>query len=171
MISTTAIDVNASPELVFRLAADVERWPDLLPHYASARLERIARDGSRVVRFAARREFVPWLGLGLPLAWRAATSNDPETLTLRFVHLGGATAGMEVTWRIEPRAGGSHVEIEHRFRPRLEIWARLVDRLLIGPVAGRTLAAFRSIAEAATAAEANAAEADRGREPIGGVRA
>ena len=37
MRSTIGIDVAAPAELVFRLARDVERWPDLLPHYVAAR--------------------------------------------------------------------------------------------------------------------------------------
>jgi ribosome-associated toxin RatA of RatAB toxin-antitoxin module len=148
VISTTAIDVSAPPDLVFRLAADVTRWPDLLPHYVAARVERVAADGSRVVRFVARREIGRGLAPGLRVAWRARTSSDPATRRLQFAHIGGATAGMAVTWRIDPRDGGSHVEIEHRFGPRLAIWAPIVERLFVAPIAARTLATFKAIAEA-----------------------
>ena len=37
-------------------------------------------------------------------------------MRLRFVHIGGATGGMDVTWRIEPTDTGSRVSIEHQFR-------------------------------------------------------
>jgi hypothetical protein len=61
---------------------------------------------------------------------------------------------MDVTWRIEPTAEGSHVEIEHDFRPRLRPWARVVDALFTRPISRRTLASFKAIAEAVESARA-----------------
>ena len=150
MRSTIGIDVEAPAELVFRLARDVERWPELLPHYVAARAPApCGDDGRLVVRFVARRPLVPLLGLGMPVAWRAVTWSEPETLRLRFVHRGGATGGMDVTWRIaDAGEGRCRVEIEHDFRPRIPGWAWLIDRAFTRPIAGRTLAAFRAIAEA-----------------------
>jgi hypothetical protein len=55
---------------------------------------------------------------------------------------------MDVTWRIEPAPAGCRVSIDHEFRPRLPGWAALVDRLFTRPIAGRTLATFRDLAEA-----------------------
>ena len=152
MKSSIGIDVAAPPELVFRLARDVERWPRLLPHYVAAHREGPPdADGRLVVRFVARRPLLPVLGLGLPVAWRSLTWSEPDDYRLRFVHRGGATNGMDVTWRIEPDdASGrtSRVEIEHDFRPRVPGWAWLLDRLFTRPIAGRTLATFRALAEA-----------------------
>ncbi|HXI80222.1 MAG TPA: SRPBCC family protein [Verrucomicrobiae bacterium] len=151
MRSTIGIDVAAPPELVFRLARDVERWPRLLPHYVSTRRETPPdADGRLLVRFVARRTLVPVLGLGVPVAWRSLTWSEPDRCRLRFVHRGGATNGMDVTWRIEP-AGAGHercrVEIDHDFRPRVPGWAWLVDRLFTRPIARRTLETFRALAE------------------------
>jgi aromatase len=146
--STIATEVAASPQLVFRLAHDVERWDRLLPHYLRSRAVGPRRDGSVVVEFIARRAIVERLGIGLPVAWRARTWSDPATLRLRFVHIAGATKGMDVTWRIEPSGAGSRISIEHDFRPRLAVFARFVDRAFTRPIAGRTLAAFRAMAEA-----------------------
>jgi aromatase len=158
--STIGIDIAAPADLVFRLAGDVERWPDLLPHYVSAR----RRDGEPgpagrlLVAFVARRPLIPVLGLGLPVAWRSLTWSEGAEHRLRFVHRGGATAGMDVTWRIEDRPGGGcRVEIEHDFRPRVPGWAALVDRLFTRPIAGRTLATFRTLAEAIAAGDPSAA--------------
>ena len=152
MKSSIGIDVAAPPDLVFRLARDVERWPRLLPHYVAARREGPPdADGRLLVRFVALRTFLPVLGLGLPVAWRSLTWSEPDGRRLRFAHRGGATNGMDVTWRIEPdNATGrtSRVEIEHDFRPRVPGWAWLLDRLFTRPIAGRTLATFRALAEA-----------------------
>ena len=147
MRNTLAIEVAAPPDLLFRIAHDVERWPRLLPHYVAARVMDRAADGSLVVAFVATRPLIPLLGLGLPVAWRSRTWNEPSQLGLRFRHLGGATNGMDVTWRIEPVGGGSRVSIDHEFRPRVPGWAWFIDRLFTRPIASRTLATFRDLAE------------------------
>jgi Polyketide cyclase / dehydrase and lipid transport len=154
MKSTIAIEIAAPAELVFRLARGVERWPDLLPHYVEAKRQRPPDERGRLlVRFAARRRLVPWLGLGVPVTWQAWTWSESDARRLRFLHRGGATDGMDVTWRIEERgSAGSHVEIEHVFRPRVPAWAAFVDRGFTRPIAGHTLRTFRAIAEAAAAA-------------------
>jgi ribosome-associated toxin RatA of RatAB toxin-antitoxin module len=148
MRSTISIAIDAPPELVFGLAREIQQWPAMLPHYVAVRILDQRPDGSFLARFVARREFVPALGLGFPVAWRARCWNDPAALQLRFRHVGGGTAGMDVTWRLERAASGCRVSIEHEFTPRIRPWATLVDRLFVQPIAGRTLAAFKAIAEA-----------------------
>ena len=148
MRSTVEVDVAAPPRLVFELARDVERWPSLLPHYLDMRVLERHADGAVTARMVAVRSIVRQLGYGLPVAWRARTWSIEPELQLRFVHLGGATAGMDVTWRIEPTPTGCHVSIEHRFDPPLPGWAAFVNRLFVRPIATRTLATFKAIAEA-----------------------
>ena len=147
MHSTIAVDVAAPPALLFTLARDVRRWERLLPHYARSRSLEERPDGSTVVDFVARRPLIGMLGLGLPVAWRARTWSEPADLRLRFRHVAGATKGMDVTWRIEPAAGGSRVSIDHDFRPRVPLFAAFVDRAFTRPIAGRTLATFKVLAE------------------------
>jgi hypothetical protein len=151
MHSTIATDIAAPAALVFALARDPLRWQHLLPHYARSQAVEHRPDGSVVVEFVARRPLpvVGVLGLGLPVAWRARTWNEPATLRLRFVHVAGATRGMDVTWRIEARGDRAClVAIDHDFRPRIAPFAPFVDRAFTRPIAGRTLATFRAIAEA-----------------------
>jgi ribosome-associated toxin RatA of RatAB toxin-antitoxin module len=148
MHSTITIDVTAPPELIFSLARDVERWELLLPHYARSRARERRADGSLVVDFVARRPLVGLFGIGLPVTWRSRTWNEPAAHRLRFAHVAGATKGMDVTWRIEAVGGGSRVSIDHDFQPRLPLFAAFVDRAFTRPIAGRTLATFKAIAEA-----------------------
>lgn len=153
MKSEIGIDVDAPASLVFALAHDVERWATLLPHYA--RSSAVARHpgGEVVVDFVARRSLVRVLGLGIPVAWRARTSNDPASMRLFFVHVAGATKGMDVTWRIEPRGDGAcRVAISHAFTPAMPGFASFVDRAFTRPIAGRTLATFKALAEAVQSA-------------------
>jgi hypothetical protein len=55
---------------------------------------------------------------------------------------------MDVTWRIEATATGARVSIDHAFQSRLPGFAPFVDRAFIRPIAGRTLATFKALAEA-----------------------
>jgi len=148
MDSTISVDIAARPDLVFTLARDVQRWERLLPHYARSHPVERRPDGSLVVDFVARRPLIGLLGLGLPVTWRARTWNEPSAHRLRFIHVAGATKGMDVTWRIEATADGARVSIDHRFRPRMPGFARFVDVAFTRPIAGRTLATFKAIAEA-----------------------
>lgn len=153
MRSTISIDAVAPADLVFRLARDIERWPRLLPHYIAVRAVERRPDGSLVADMVARRPLVRLLGIGMPVAWRSRTWSEPATRRLRFVHLAGATRGMDVTWRIEPTTAGCRITIEHEFAPRVPGWAVFVDRAFTRPIAGRTLATFAAIAEALAADE------------------
>ena len=150
MHSEIAIDIDAPAAVVFALARDVERWATILPHYRRSTAIARRADDSLIVDFIARRPLIDVLGLGLPVTWRARTWNEPESLRLRFVHVAGATRGMDVTWRIEPRddGAGCRVTIEHDFRPRLPGFATVVERWFTRPIAGRTLDTFKALAEA-----------------------
>lgn len=160
MRSTIAIEIEAPARLVFDLARRVERWELLLPHYVRSRLLERRPDGAFVVEFVARRPLVVALGLGLPVAWRSRTWNEPARLELRFVHVAGATRGMDVTWHIEPSPAGCRVSIDHDFRPRVPGFAALVDRWFTRPIAGRTLTTFKALAEAVAETSARAPESD-----------
>ena len=159
MRSRIAIDIEALPDVVFGLARHVDRWERLLPHYARSRVVSARPDGSLLVAFVAVRRVIPLVGLGIPVAWRARTWNEPDGLRLRFVHVAGPTKGMDVTWHIEPTPAGCRVTIEHDFRPRFAPWAWFIDTFFTRPVAGRTLATFKAIAEAVDAAGAGSAPA------------
>ena len=150
MHSDIGIDIDAPAPLVFALARDVGRWSTLLPHYVRSRVVARRPDGSLIGDFVARRPLVPVIGLGLPVAWRSRIRDDPETRGLSFVHVAGATTGMNVTWRIEPARDGAscRVTISHDFSPRVPLVARFVDRFFTRPIAGRTLATFKALAEA-----------------------
>jgi ribosome-associated toxin RatA of RatAB toxin-antitoxin module len=153
--SETSIDIDAPPDLVFALAHDVERWSTLLPHYVRSRAVDHDAQGHAIVRFIARRQLVGVLGLALPVVWASRTWSEPEERRLHFEHVAGASRGMEVTWRIEPRGddGAScRVTISHLFSPRLPGFAWFVDRFFTQPIAGRTLATFKALAEAVQSA-------------------
>jgi ribosome-associated toxin RatA of RatAB toxin-antitoxin module len=152
--SEIGIDVDAPPRRIYELAARIERWAELLPHYRSVTVE--SHDGARVrARMIAVRRFGP---LNVPVSWTAEQWSDPADamdLQLRFHHVRGPTRDMHVTWHIRPRDGRTdraRVTIEHVFSRPLPFLGTdavpaFIDRLFVRPIAGRTLATFKTLAE------------------------
>ena len=152
MRTSIAIEIAAPARTVFDLARDVVAWPTLLPHYRSVTV-RSRNDGALVVDMRAIRRFGP---IPFPVGWRSRAWSEhdrDDDLRLRFVHVAGATRGMDVTWHITPRADDScAVSIVHEFERRLpligpNVFPRVIDRLFVQPIAGRTLATFKRLAE------------------------
>lgn len=151
MHTSISIEIDAPPEQVFEMARDLRRWPDLLPHYRRITIHG-QRDGRVVAQMVAVRSFGR---LPFPVTWRAeqwSEDSDPDDLRLRFRHVRGVTRGMDVTWHISPRGEGAVVTIEHHFRRSLPLigdqpFPWFVDRVFTRPIATRTLATFKRLAE------------------------
>jgi ribosome-associated toxin RatA of RatAB toxin-antitoxin module len=141
--------VRAPLEPMFALAAEVERWPDHLPHYRWVRfLERRADGG--VVEMAAWRPFGP---LRYPTWWVSEMIVDRAAHTVRYRHIRGITKGMDVLWSLLPRPDGLEVTITHWWDgPAWPLIRVPAASLVIGPVfihaiARRTLAGLARVAE------------------------
>jgi ribosome-associated toxin RatA of RatAB toxin-antitoxin module len=145
--------VHAPLSLVFEIVRDVEHWPAHLAHYRFVRFRDRASDGGGIVEMSANRPF----GLfNWPTWWlsemqvRDARGAAPA---VRFRHIGGITKGMDVEWRFESRAGGTHVELVHAWDgPRWPLIGVFAATVVIGPVfvhgiAMRTLAGLAKVAE------------------------
>ena len=136
--------MRAPYERVFVLAAEVERWPELLPHYRYVR--RIPDGSARHFEMGARRG-------PIPVRWRAIQRPIPERRTIEFVHTGGVTRGMAVAWRFEDRGDGLDVSIEHELKLAWPLIGDFAAERVIGPhfidaIAGRTLRRVKELAEA-----------------------
>lgn len=147
-----AIVVQAPPDRCFHVAADVERWPGILPHYRRVRFLRKEGFGTGLVEMAAYRSFGP---LRYPVWWVSEMRVEPERPAVLYRHVRGITTGMTVEWRFTPDdARGTRVEIVHEWAdgPRWPLVGRLVAKWVIGPVfihavAGRTLRGVKRAAE------------------------
>ena len=153
----TTIDerlVRAPLERIFALAAEVERWPALLPHYRYVRFLEHRADGGGIVDMSAYRPFglLHW-----PTWWRSRMRVHPPSGTaapaVRFTHIGGVTRGMEVEWSFRATADGTHVRILHVWDgPPIPAVGAAAATLVIGPVfvhgiASRTLEGLAGAAE------------------------
>jgi ribosome-associated toxin RatA of RatAB toxin-antitoxin module len=138
------IVIAAPAARIFDLAADVERWPERLPHY---RYVRRLPDPNGERRFAMGARRGP-----IPVCWEATQRPLPDQGVIEFTHTGGVTRGMQVAWRLVPRDGATEVSIEHRLELRWPLIGRFAAERVIGPhfvdaIAGRTLRRMRQLAE------------------------
>jgi ribosome-associated toxin RatA of RatAB toxin-antitoxin module len=152
--SSIGIRIAATPREVFELAHDVGRWAELLPHYIASTVQGRAT-GRTLARMIALRRFGP---VALPVMWRAICWSDdtaPADLQLHFRHVRGVTRGMTVTWHLraaDDPGDETDLQIVHDFSRPLplvgaDLLPRFVDRLFTRPIAARTLAEFKRLAE------------------------
>lgn len=141
----------APADIVFRVAADVERWPDILPHYRWVRFNERRGFGRGVVEMAAWRELpgpFRW-----PTWWKSHMEADPDEPVIRYQHIDGITTGMDVAWLFLPADDGTVVRITHEWDgPSWPLISRFAANRVIGPhfvsfIARRTLAGVCGEAE------------------------
>jgi ribosome-associated toxin RatA of RatAB toxin-antitoxin module len=145
--------VRAPVAAIFEIAADVERWPELLPHYRYVRFRERAGD-TGVVEMSANRPFGP---LAWPTWWLSLMEIQRPTggarPAIRFRHVGGITRRMEVEWSFVPMTEGTHVTVLHLWNgPSWPLIGTFAARAVIGPVfvhgiASRTLEGLARAAE------------------------
>ncbi|MGH7585374.1 MAG: type II toxin-antitoxin system RatA family toxin [Gemmatimonadales bacterium] len=141
--------IRAPAEVVFRHASEVERWPDILPHYRWVRVLG-RQDDAVLVEMAAWRPFGP---LRWPTWWLSEMRVDAGRSEVRYRHVRGVTTGMDVRWSVTEAPGGTLAEIVHDWTgPAWPLIGRPAADLVIGPVfihgiASRTLAGIGRAAE------------------------
>ena len=143
MIRTDDRVTTAPIDLVFRVAADVEQWPEILPHYRWVRFREKRGFGSGVVEMAAWREFFG--PLRYPTWWVSEMSTDPDEPVVRYRHVDGITRGMDVVWQFHAANHGTLVRIIHEWDgPSWPLIRGIAANAVIGPhfvsvIAQRTL--------------------------------
>ena len=141
---------RADPRKVYELAAAVEDWPRILPHYRWVRLVSRQSASTRTVDMAARRDVLG--SIGIPLRWTAEQRVYPAEMRIEFAHVGGITRGMHVTWTISPAGEATVlVRIRHVFAPRWLVPDALIHAVVgeyfVNGVARRTLRRICDLAQ------------------------
>jgi hypothetical protein len=151
MLTLDEITANAPPDVCFRIAADVEGWPDILPHYRWVRFKRKDGFAHGLVEMAAYRHFGP---IGYPTWWVSEMTHSREKGHVYYRHVDGITKGMDVRWEISGMQDGrTHMRIYHEWDgPAWPAVGGAAANLVIGPhfvsfIAGRTLAGIARAAE------------------------
>lgn len=153
MIVVDEQTVRAPRDEMFRIACDVLKWPDHLPHYRFVKFRQRSRDGGGLVEMSANRPFggpLDW-----PTWWLSEMSVDETIPNIRFKHVQGITTGMEVEWQFLLRGDPdvTHVRIVHAWDgPWWPLIGKVAALAVIGPVfihgiASRTLAGLARAAE------------------------
>jgi ribosome-associated toxin RatA of RatAB toxin-antitoxin module len=153
----TTIDeqvVRAPVDRIFAIAAEVEQWPRHLSHYRYVTMRERDGQGGGIVEMSANRPFGP---VNWPTWWLSQMEVRPPGAmaapAIRFKHVRGITAGMDVEWSFSPTREGTHVRILHVWNgPRWPLIATIAATMVIGPVfihgiASRTLAGLARAAE------------------------
>jgi ribosome-associated toxin RatA of RatAB toxin-antitoxin module len=141
--------IGASPARVFQAASEVERWPEILPHYRWVKMLEHRADGG-IVEMSANRPFGP---LNWPTWWVSEMWVDPARMEVRYRHIRGITRGMDVVWQVVPDGSGTRATIVHQWAgPSWPLIRRPAAELVIGPVfvhgiASRTLAGIAKSCE------------------------
>jgi len=156
---------HAPLDTIFELAADVERWPSLLPHYRYVRFLERRANGGGLVEMSANR---PFGAMDWPTHWTSLMSvarpGSQATPSIRFRHVRGVTTGMDVEWTFTPapgRAGDTLVRIVHVWNgPAWPLIGDIAARGVIGPVFIHGIAS-RTLAGLVRAAERRATDASR----------
>ena len=146
MQTETTIDIRGPLSRVVALAADVERWPHILPHYRWVTLLEGGGD-RKVVEMAARRGRIP-------VRWRAVQEIDRTGATpvIAYRHIWGVTCGMDVAWTFVEHPEGLRVAIRHDFDPPWPLVGPVIAERIIGPyfveaIARQTLGTIKRIVE------------------------
>ncbi|HET7274431.1 MAG TPA: SRPBCC family protein [Longimicrobiaceae bacterium] len=146
---------DAPVDVCFRAAADVERWPDILPHYRWVKFHRRDAFGTGRVEMAARRDFGP---LSYPVWWVSEMHLDERRPAVLYRHVDGVTTGMDVAWTFSARPDGrTEIRIVHEWDAgpdwplpapaRRAIAQRIIGPLFIQNVANLTLEGIRRTVE------------------------
>lgn len=142
--SLNEIRIRGSAEEIMRLAFDLPRWPEFVPHYRWVRVLESEGDRQTV-------EMACWR-TGIPLRWRSHLWVRPEERRMRFLHIAGPARGMDVEWLLEEQGPETRVTIRHDLtlkvpvvRSALGRW--VVSEVFVSAVAGRTLACLKQAVE------------------------
>jgi hypothetical protein len=153
--------MRAPPALCFRVAADVERWPDILEHYRWVRFHERAGFGTGRVEMAAWRDFGG--PFRYPTWWVSDMRVREAEPAVFYTHVDGVTRGMEVKWSFERRGDGTQVRITHAWDgPPWPLvghfaWSAIIAPHFVSAIARRTLEGVGREAERRHGAEGDVA--------------
>jgi len=144
--------IRSPADVCFRVAADVERWPDLLPHYRWVRFREKQSFGQGIVEMAAWRRFPA--GISYPTWWVSEMRSNESEPAVYYRHIDGITRGMDVKWELNARGNDTFVRLIHTWDgPAWPLIRGVAADWVIGPhfvsaIAQKTLEGLARAAEA-----------------------
>jgi len=144
MYKSSSIIMRAPKISIFETAANLELWPEILPHYRYIRfLER--SPNRNIVVMSARRS-------GIPISWTSEQIIYRDKCEIHFHHLKAWTKGMRVVWTFQETPDGVLVGIMHDLKFRVNLFAPVADKIIgdffIHSIANKTLRCMKAYVEA-----------------------
>jgi hypothetical protein len=126
--------IQAPPDVVYRLAAEIELWPAFVRQIRSARVLRLSPHDPRE-RLIEIRGWQGWL----PIGWRAVQRLEPEARRITLRQVIPLTAGTTARWSILPTSDGLGTDVAVSAQPviHLPLIGRLLAEYIVGPLIGR----------------------------------
>lgn len=137
---------------IYQLAADIQDWPTLLPHYRYMRVVEQSEQ-HKIADFRATRTFrFGPLAIRFPCKWRARQELFPNDMRITYKHVRGITRGMWVEWRLEDCGDHVNVTIDHELTYNFPVLGSLFAQYIVGnlfvhPIAGTTLNCIKAKVE------------------------
>jgi ribosome-associated toxin RatA of RatAB toxin-antitoxin module len=120
------VSIDAPPDAVYRIAKDVERFPEFMPDVQRITVLEAAPDGSRQV--------VEWVGLiptvRLTVKWTEEDLWDDRERTCRFTQVKGDFTEYSGEWRFEPEGDGTRFSSEVRYELEIPTVGPLIRGLV-----------------------------------------
>lgn len=117
-----SILVNSSPQAVYDLAKEMERYPDFMPDVESI----------TVVERGADRTVTEWVTNveGIPICWKEEDIFDDAATTISYRLIEGDLDKFEGAWTFEPKDGGTRVTLTVDFDFGMPTLADLLGPIL-----------------------------------------
>jgi ribosome-associated toxin RatA of RatAB toxin-antitoxin module len=144
MHKTNSIIMHAPKMSIFETAANLELWPQILPHYRYIRYVERSPNRNVVVMAAVRS--------GIPIKWTSEQIIDRDRVEIHFHHLKAFSKGMRVVWTFDQGPDGVLVMIVHDLHFRIPALAPVFEPIIgdffTHNVANKTLRCMRDYVEA-----------------------
>jgi len=129
---------------IYQLAANIQDWPALLPHYQFMHIIEQS-ETHKVADFGASRD-------GFPCRWRARQELFPAEGRITYKHIAGITKGMAVEWRLIKQGDSVAVTIDHDLTYSFPVLGDLFAKYIVGDlfvhnIAGKTLEFIKDTVE------------------------
>lgn len=118
----TGIEINASPEQVYELAKNMERYPDFMPDVESINVVERG-DNRTVTEWTTNVE-------GIPICWKEEDVFDDEQIKIGYRLLEGDLDKFEGDWTFTPSESGTQVTLTVDFDFGMPTLADLLGPIL-----------------------------------------
>ncbi len=121
------VDVSVEPEIAFRIASEVEKYPDFMPDVKEVRVLERRDDGYARTAWVGHAKVA---SIDKLIRWTEEEWWDEKKLTSRFELLEGDYKHYRGEWAFEPVDGGTRIRLKVDFDLGLPLIGPMIVKLL-----------------------------------------